>query len=73
MVMHPPSFFMARVAVNVVRRLQVNVRELVCCDEPDKFGSVRAIPDFKVCSFLALLCTYRRLAPIRAVSAIEFV
>ena len=30
--------------------LQVNVRELVCCDEPDQFGSVRAIPDFKVCS-----------------------
>ena len=29
--------------------VQVNVRELVCCDEPDKFGSVRAIPDFKVC------------------------
>ena len=30
--------------------LQVNVRELVCCDEPDQCGSVRAIPDFKVCS-----------------------
>ena len=29
--------------------LQVNVRELVCCDQPDQFGSVRAIPDFKVC------------------------
>ena len=72
--MHPPSFFIAeRVAVNVVRHLQVNVRELVCCNEPDKFGSVRAVPDFKVCSFMALLCTYRSLAAIRAVSAIACV
>ena len=35
--------------------LQVNVRELVCCDKPDQFGSVRAIPDFKVCFTLALI------------------
>ncbi len=62
MVMHPPSFFISRVAINMVRHLQVNVRELVCCDEPDKFGSVRAVPDFKVCPFVALLCTYRSLA-----------
>ncbi|CAL5221457.1 g3649 [Coccomyxa viridis] len=26
---------------------EVNVRELVCCDKPDEFGSVRAVPDFK--------------------------
>ncbi len=31
--------------------LQVNVRELVCCDKPDEFGSVRAVPDFKVCFY----------------------
>ena len=41
---------MSRYACSLKRnwQLQVNVRELVCCSEPDKFGSVRASPDFKV-------------------------